>query len=171
MRTWAMAVMAVLAAGAIGVVVAAEQARNPLVGKASPEIEAQYWINSDALTLKGLQGKVVVVEFWATWCPPCRASIPHLIGLSKKYADKGVVFIGLTDEPKDKVEPFAKEMKMTYAIGGGSPTGKAYGVTGVPTAFIVDTGGTIAWAGHPLASAFEKALDEQTQKVKPEPKK
>ncbi|MBI3039861.1 TlpA family protein disulfide reductase, partial [bacterium] len=59
-------------------------------GKAPPEIKAEEWINSEPLSLASLTGKIVVVEFWATWCPPCRQSIPHLIELSKQFKDKNV---------------------------------------------------------------------------------
>src|SRR4051794_18336148 len=55
-----------------------------------------------------LKGKIVVVEFWATWCAPCIASIPHLNELAERFKDKEVVFISLTDEPRTTVEPFLK---------------------------------------------------------------
>ena len=138
-----------------------------LVGKAAPEISAKYWINTPPLTLAGLRGKIVVVEFWATWCPPCRKSIPHLIELYKKYADKGVAIIGLTNEPQEKVEPFVKELGMTYAVGGGSNSGGAYGVTGIPTAFLVDTKGQVVWQGHPMQPDFEKAIEQQLKTSPP----
>jgi thiol-disulfide isomerase/thioredoxin/tetratricopeptide (TPR) repeat protein len=137
-----------------------------MVGKEAPEIQAQYWLNSPALALQGLRGKIVVVEFWATWCPPCRASIPHLIEMNHKFAAQGVVFIGLTDEDRKTVEPFAREMKMDYAVGGGSKASGVYGVTGIPHAFIVDPSGTVAWEGHPMAG-LDRALEEQVKKTPP----
>ena len=138
-----------------------------MVGRPAPEISAPYWLNTPPLTLKGLAGKLVIVEFWATWCPPCRKSIPHLIELSKKYASQGVVFIGLTDEPRDGVEPFAKQMGMTYAVGGGTNVGAAYGVEGIPTAFLVDTAGKVVWEGHPMDPAFVQAIESQLKKTPP----
>ena len=165
MKTLALVVAAAVGLAALAAVQAAAPAS--LVGKPAPEIKAAYWINTPGLKLSDLTGKVVVVEFWATWCPPCRKSIPHLIELNKKFADKGVVFIGLSDETQDKVAPFVKQMNMDYAVGGGSPTGNLYGVTGIPTAFIVDTTGKVAWEGHPMDPEFEKALETEAGKIKP----
>jgi thiol-disulfide isomerase/thioredoxin len=133
-------------------------------GGAAPEIKAGYWLNSDPLTLDGLKGQVVVLEFWATWCPPCRVSIPHLIQLHKEYKDKGVVFVSLTDEPRGTVEPFAKEMGMGYAIGGDSSSSEAYGVRGIPTAFIISRQGQVAWEGHPMMG-LDAALKAEVEKA------
>jgi len=147
---------------------AAHAAQAPaLVGKAAPEISVQDWLNSPPLTLAALRGKIVVVEFWATWCPPCRKSIPHLIELYKKYGGQGVIIMGLTDEPKAKVEPFAKEMGMIYPVGCGSKSSGAYGVTGIPHAAIVDTAGNVVWDGHPMQSDFESTLEAQLKKTPP----
>ena len=158
---------AILVAWTLVAVAAVPAIAQGLVGKAAPEITATYWLNSPALTLQGLRGKIVVVEFWATWCGPCRRSIPHLIELYKKYNPQGVVFIGLTDEPREKVEPFAKELEMIYAVGGGSTSSDAYGVRGIPRAFLVDTAGNVVWEGHPMDTAFATALEEQMKKTPP----
>lgn len=131
---------------------------------AAPEIKAGYWLNSEPLTLAGLRGKVVVLEFWATWCPPCRASIPHLIRLNQEYKDKGVVFVSLTDEPRPTVEPFVKEMRMDYAIGGDSPSSGAYGVDGIPTAFVISPAGRVVWEGHPMMG-LDAALKAEVEKA------
>jgi tetratricopeptide (TPR) repeat protein len=77
------------------------------------------------------------------------------------------VFIGLTDEAKEKVEPFAKELGMTYAVGGGSRAGGEYGATSIPTAFVVDTTGKVAWAGHPMDEKFVPAIDAELKKAPP----
>jgi len=137
-----------------------------LVGKPAPEISAKDWLNSPPLALQLFRGKIVVVEFWATWCPPCRESIPHLIEMYKKYLPQGVVFIGLTDEPKGTVESFARQNGMIYPIGCGSNSGGAYGVRGIPNAFIVDPKGIVAWEGHPMGG-LDKALEAQLKKTPP----
>ena len=159
--------LAFLAAAMAAGLATAQAPAQGLVGKPAPAISATDWLNSLPLSLQAAKGKIVMVEFWATWCPPCRKSIPHLIELNKKLAGKGVVIMGLTNEQKEKVEPFAKELSMDYAIGGESASGKDYGVTGIPTAFILDTAGTITWQGHPMDPAFEKSLEEQLTKTPP----
>ena len=133
----------------------------PKVGDAPPEIQAQGWINSEkGVTLASSKGSVVVVEFWATWCGPCRKSIPHLIELYKNKSKDGLVIVGLTNEAQDKVEPFAKKMEMPYVVGYGSTRGKEYGVSGIPTAFVIGADGKVVWTGHPMDEGFVKAVEE-----------
>ena len=150
------------AAVAVALLPRVSRAGAPAVGDQAPEIAAKEWFNTPPLSLASLRGKIVVVEFWATWCPPCRASIPHLVELHNKYSGKGVAIIGLTDEPPAKIKPFVSTMGMTYAVGAGSTTGALYGVRAIPRAFIVDPQGRVAWTGHPMSmdAALEQALRE-----------
>ncbi len=124
----------------------------------APEISADAWLNTEPLKIADLNDKLVVVEFWATWCPPCRKSIPHLKKMNDEYKDKGLVLISLTQEPKDKVEGFAKKAEMDWAVGTGSSSGSDYGVMGIPHAFIVKEG-KIVWHGHPMSG-----MDEEVKK-------
>lgn len=129
-------------------------------GPKAPEIQAAYWLNTAPLSLADLRGKIVVLEFWATWCPPCRTTIPHLVQMYKTYKDKGVVFVSLTNEPRQTVEPFVGKMGMVYPVGGGSPTGRVYGVRGIPHAFIIDPSGAVVWQGHPMGG-LQEALERK----------
>lgn len=135
------------------------------VGDPAPKLQTGKWVQGEPV--KEFQpGKAYLVEFWATWCPPCRASIPHLNELHKKFMDKGLVVIGQNCWERDDalVAPFVKKMgdKMTYRVALDDKTSKsrgwmaanwmdAAGKTGIPGAFLVDTRGVIAWIGHPMA--------------------
>ena len=138
------------------------------IGKPAAPLQITEWVKGGAVSLDDAKGKqMVVVEFWATWCGPCKASIPHLTELAKKFADRGVAFVGVTDEDSAKVHAFVDQMgeKMDYhvAIDNNRQTSdgymKAYGQNGIPCAFIVDREGRVAWVGHPMGD-LEKMLDQ-----------
>ncbi len=138
------------------------------IGDAAAPLQITEWIKGDAVNLADVKGqKIVVVEFWATWCGPCKASIPHLTELAHKFADRGVVFVGVSDEDAAKVRPFVDNMgaKMDYtvAVDNNRQTSdgylKAYGQNGIPCAFIVDREGRVAWVGHPMGD-LEKELEK-----------
>ena len=78
---------------------------------------------------KDLKGQIVVAEFWATWCGPCLRSVPHLVDIQKKFRNKGVILVALTEEGDSKVQPFIEKYKMSYIIGTGAGiTQRAYGI-------------------------------------------
>src|ERR1700733_14016128 len=99
-----------------------------------------------------LTGKPLLVEFWATWCPPCRKSIPHLNEIYSKYKAKGLQIVGITDEDKATVQKFLKQVPMDYNVAINTPgsTFEQFGVTAIPTAFLVNKSGKIVWTGHPM---------------------
>ncbi|MEN8126626.1 MAG: TlpA disulfide reductase family protein [Planctomycetota bacterium] len=126
------------------------------LGDAATSLDGLTYIKGDAVSFE--EGKITVVEFWATWCPPCLKSIPHLTELQKKYKDKDVTVIGISDEPADTVRPFvenmAEKMDYTVAIDPDKTVTKGYMAafkqSGIPTAFIVDGQGKVAWVGYPM---------------------
>lgn len=114
---------------------------------------------SDGKTLKlsDLKGKVVIVDFWATWCPPCRKGIPDLVELKKKYGSKGFEIIGVSvdTETKSEVVPFIKDYKINYpVVYGNMNVYQQYGgIRAIPTSFVLDKQGKIiaSYEGlHPL---------------------
>jgi thiol-disulfide isomerase/thioredoxin len=135
----------------------------------APEVSAGKWFNADGFKLADNSDKIVVVEFWATWCPPCRKSIPHLKKLHEEYSDKGVVLVSLTNEPAATIENFMTKVEMPWIIGAESSSGGEYGVSGIPSAFIV-VDGKIAWKGHPMGGLDEelkKAVEAKQSSVAP----
>ena len=129
------------------------------VGSDAPEVTATTWINTDGFKLADHKDKIVVVELWATWCPPCRKSIPHLKTMHDTYKDQGLVIVSLSDEPAETINEFNKKAGMDWIVGAGSSSGRDYGVSGIPTAFIV-VDGKIAWNGHPMGG-----LEEEVKKL------
>ena len=131
----------------------------PEIGKMAPEISAKAWINlKEPTTLAKLRGKVVIVEFWATWCGPCVEGIPHLNELQRKYAGKEVQLLSLVEEGHATMDKFLKRKAVEYPIGLESGALQAYGVHSIPHAFVVDKTGKIAWHGHPAGGEMEPAV-------------
>jgi thiol-disulfide isomerase/thioredoxin len=134
------------------------------VGDPAPKLTQGKYVQGEPV--KELEpGKAYIVEFWATWCGPCRESIPHLNETWQKYKDKGLIVIGQNcwEHDDSLVEPFVKKMgdKMTYRVAlddkSGGDNGKmaanwmaAAGQDGIPTAFLIDKTGKIASIGHPM---------------------
>jgi thiol-disulfide isomerase/thioredoxin len=138
------------------------------IGDPAAPLQIAEWLKGDAVDLAAVKGKkIVVVEFWATWCGPCIQSIPHLTEMQQQYADRGVVFVGVTSEAANVAKPFVDKMgaKMDYTVaaddGRKTTDGylKAYGINGIPHAFIVGRDGNIAWHGHPM-SGLDKELEK-----------
>jgi thiol-disulfide isomerase/thioredoxin len=136
------------------------------LGDSAAPLQISEWTKGKPVNLAALKGKqVAVVEFWATWCPPCRASIPHLTELQKKFKD--VVFIGVSDEESAVVKKFVTkmgaQMDYTVALDQNRQTSAgymgAYKIGGIPHAFIVDKQGRVVWHGHPM-DRLEETLDQ-----------
>jgi thiol-disulfide isomerase/thioredoxin len=113
-------------------------------------------------TTPDFKGKPMLVEFWATWCPPCRKSIPHLNEIYSKYKAQGLQIVGITDEDEATVKKFQEKIPMDYNVAINTPQSiyKQFGIDGIPTAFLVDKGGKVVWTGHPM-----ELSESQLQKV------
>lgn len=145
---------------------------------ASGTIQAQVGEQAPAFSLKdkdgkvlsaeSMKGKVIVLNFWATWCPPCRAEIPAFKSVYEKYKAKGVEIVGVSLDHKgwDVIRPFLDQHKINYPVVlGGADIAKAYGnVRSIPTTFIIDRDGKVvdshvgAMSEDQLVKSFEKLL-------------
>lgn len=115
------------------------------IGTQAANFSATDIMNNSTITLSNYIGKVVVLNFWATWCPPCRAEIPDLIQLHKKYAGKLVVIGASCDDSASTVKPFINQQGINYPIFMSTEAIEATygGVTGIPATFIIDKTGKI----------------------------
>ena len=126
------------------------ESQNLLMEKARPLVLKAMLQGPDNWE-SSLDGKVVVLEFWATWCTPCMANLAHMNELSRHFTDSNVQFISITDEPLDKIKEFLGKRKMNGWVGidSGQLTFKNYGVKGMPHTFVIDANGIIRFSNIP----------------------
>lgn len=139
----------------------------PEVGQAAPEASAKEWINlKTPLTWASLRGKVVLLEFWATWCGPCVEGIPHLNELQRKYAGKNFQLLTFVEEGHQTMDKFLKRKAVEYPIGLESTSVEDYGINGIPHAFLISPDGKILWHGHPAEHEMETAIASALKEMK-----
>ncbi len=144
------------------------------VGDPAPKLAVKSFVKGEPIS-EFEPGKIYVVEFWATWCGPCRATIPHLTELQKKNSDVSFIGVSVFERDQAKVKPFVEGMgdKMAYRVAVDAVGEREQGSEGamaktwmtaagqdvIPTAFIVNKEGRIAWIGSP------KSMDESLEKI------
>src|SRR5438270_1117714 len=157
-----------------------------LAAEAPPELKVSQWIDQAPVRLADLRGKVVLLDFWATWCGPCRVSMPKINALSRRYKERGLVVLGLTEfegeadgrelsraEETEYLRQFKRRQNISYGFGVSEDkeTARGYGVTSIPTAVLIDRRGrprflTISASDDEAAllqKMIQKLLDEPAQ--------
>jgi thiol-disulfide isomerase/thioredoxin len=148
-------------------------------GKDAPDFALQD-LQGKQVKLSDFRGKAVLLNFWATWCGPCKVEMPWFVELQKQYGPQGLEIVGvaLDDSGKDSIAKFAKEMGVNYTIlQGQDAVGDAYGAIGLPTSFFIDRSGKIIDSASGLVTRTEiednvkKSLGEGKAEVASENRK
>jgi peroxiredoxin len=143
---------------------ASESGRKP-----APEFSLKD-VNGQTVKLSDYRGKVVLLNFWATWCGPCKLEIPWFIEFEQQYKDKGFAVVGISmdEEGWEVVRPYLEKQKVNYrVVVGGDEIGQTYGgVDSLPTTFMLDREGRIASVhiGLVSKSEYKNEIDELVQK-------
>lgn len=125
------------------------------LGQKAPAIEVEGWIIEPG----NLEGKYILVDIWATWCPPCRKGIPELNEWQKKFSDK-LVIIGISNEPEEKVEPYAsKHIEYPNGFDTQSRVKNELKVTGIPHVILINPEGIVIWEGFPKLPDYELSTE------------
>ena len=125
------------------------QSGHPLVGQTLPPLSVADWFPSE-IALQNLAGKIVVIDFWATWCAPCLGAIPKNNGLAQKYHSRGVEFVGIcATTGAERMAEVARERRIEYPIAKdvAKATERALQVRFFPSYFVVDRHGVVRAAG------------------------
>jgi peroxiredoxin len=121
-------------------------------------------LDGEEITLSNLKGKVVLIDFWATWCAPCRFAIPHLSDMYKQYKNQGFVVLGISLEDKETQEKFRDDYDVTYPmLLGTREVAQAYNVQAIPKSVFIDKTGKVSKVqvgfAPELAPIFETLVD------------
>lgn len=138
----------------------------PRRGQTAPEFKA-FAISGQPISSEGLKGSVVILDFWATWCPPCRESIPFLAELHRKYGKQGLQIIGMSvDEGGERaVKAFADEKRIPYPlVMASTKTQTDYGVRALPVLFVLDRNGVVVEQMMGFSTYHGKILENLVKK-------
>jgi thiol-disulfide isomerase/thioredoxin len=151
---------------------------------ATPEIKVAQWIEQQPVSLADLRGKVVLLDFWATWCGPCRTTIPKINALHRKYKERGLVVVGLTDfegeadgremtraEETEYLRRYKRKEGIAYGFGvmSDADTKRSYGVASIPTTVLIDRRGRVRFLTVSASDFESDALADMIKKLLEEP--
>ena len=126
------------------------------VGKSAPDFTLED-LDGNSVSLHQFRGHVVILDFWASWCAPCRASMPTLDKFASEYHDKGLVMIGVSlDRSGSDASSFLKQnnyhrlIALWGSVSASQAVARQYGVSGIPHTFVIDPNGVIRFSDHPM---------------------
>jgi thiol-disulfide isomerase/thioredoxin len=149
-----------------------------------PAIRVDEWIDQQPTKLSDLRGRVVLLDFWATWCGPCRVTLPRLQSLHQSYKNKGLVILGMTNffghaegkpltrpQEMDYLREFKKKFRLQYgfAIADSEENDRNYAVSSIPTTFLIDRRGVVRFISVGSGDAEAAALNKMIKKLIDEP--
>ncbi len=147
--------------------------RMDLIGAAAPAWGPDLAVVSGVVpsSLVGLRGRVVVLDFWATWCAPCRVSLPHLDDLQRRYAGSGLSVVGVSSEDAPIVASFVREMPVHYGVVADPDAHmpRAFGVVSLPTLVLIDKRGVVREVAVGYDPANDGRLESMIQALLAEP--
>lgn len=139
----------------------------PRPGQAAPGFKVTT-TSGQPVTLDNYRGHVLVIDFFATWCPPCKESIPHLVELNRKYGKQGLQILGLSlDEDGERpVRTFAEEYRINYPVAlAGETVSVDFGIRSVPVMFVIDKKGRIAEIYRGFNDEIGRSLENLVKKL------
>ena len=139
----------------------------PRSGQAAPNFTVST-ISGQQVSLENYRGRVLVLDFFATWCQPCRASIPHLVGMNRKYGQQGLYVLGMSaDEDGEKaVKAFADKYRISYPVAlAGESTLADFGVRSVPVMFVIDKKGRVAEVFRGFTDDVARSAEQLIKKL------
>jgi cytochrome c biogenesis protein CcmG, thiol:disulfide interchange protein DsbE len=135
-------------------------------GQPAPAIKVTS-TSGQSLSLANYKGHVLILDFFASWCEPCKRSIPHLIELNKKYGKQGLQILGLSlDEDRDDLNDFVKPLKLNYPVAlADEELQSGYGLRSIPTLVLIDKNGVVVEKYMGLTDEMRKTLDAAIKRL------
>ena len=140
---------------------------HPLLGKAAPSFRAEMLDGTPVDLSEHLGKEVIVLDFWATWCPPCRKGLPIVAGLSKDYADRGVRVFAINQEPAATVRAYLEGagLDLPVVLDKSGSAGTLYGVTLIPQTFLIGKDGVVQEAHTGVPWGYDASLRRSLERL------